>query len=90
VIRRKFEARISHRGGGRDTLRDTEVYEVWKFMEVGGPVGGFTRREVTEMETFHGIEEDASAWRSEPRAPGRVLGVVVSTCEEALAEGGVI
>jgi hypothetical protein len=37
-------------------------------MEVGGPVGGFTSREVTEVETFHGIEEDASAWRNEPRA----------------------
>jgi hypothetical protein len=58
-------------------------------MEVGGPVGGFASREVTEMETFHGIEEDTSAWRNEPRAPVRMLGIVVSTCEEALAKRGV-
>jgi hypothetical protein len=59
-------------------------------MEVGGPVGWFARREVTELETFHGIEEDTSAWRNEPRAPGRMLGIVVSNCEEAQARRGVI
>jgi hypothetical protein len=59
-------------------------------MEVGGPVGGFNRREVTKKETFHGVEEDTSAGCNEPRAPGRVLGIVVTTGEEALAKRGVI
>jgi hypothetical protein len=59
-------------------------------MKVVGPVRGFACREVTEMEAFHGIEEDTSAGCSEPRAPGRVLGIVVTTGKEALAKRGVI
>jgi hypothetical protein len=42
------------------------------------------------METFHGVEEDTSAGGGEPRVPGRVLSIVVTTGEEALAKRGVV
>jgi hypothetical protein len=88
VIRGEVEARLCRCRGGRDTLCDAEVYKVVQFVEVGGPVGRFTRREMMEMKTFQVVEEDTSSGGGKPGSPSRVLDIVVTTGEEALAKGG--
>jgi hypothetical protein len=57
-------------------------------VKVGGPVGRFTLREMMEMKTFQGVEEDTSSESGKPGSPSRVFGIVVTTGEEALAKGG--
>jgi hypothetical protein len=41
-----------------------------------------------EMKTVQGVKEDTSSRGGKPGSPSRMLGIVVTTGEEALAKGG--
>jgi hypothetical protein len=67
----------------------TQVHEVWQFIRVKSPVGGFTRGEMVQVLTFHRFEDFSSSRRNESGSPVGVLGVIVAAGEESRPKGAV-